>query len=209
MKAEPVRWVGDDALAIDTDSCGLRQALCHALMASGRWIEVVPGKRDIVVRFDPLQMGHDEASALLANQQALMTPEPVAPGPIVELTMDCDPRSAPDLASLCDANALRPDAFLEKLTRSALRVDILGFMPGFAYIDGLDPSFRADRLASPRARLMAGSVGMLTGQLGLYALPGPGGWPIIGRVREPLFRPDQQSPFVLQPGVRLRLSANL
>lgn len=200
------RWIGDDAIGIDTDCRDLRNALCEALIGSGRWIEVVPGKRDIVVRFDPLEMDHEKASALLMRQAAETRPLATSTRSTLHLTMDCDPKNAPDLASLCEANGLKPDAFLEILSRSPLVVDMLGFMPGFAYVDGLDPALRAERLGSPRSRLPAGSVGILTGQVGLYALSGPGGWPIIGRIREPLFSPEGRAPALLSPGTRLRIS---
>lgn len=203
------RSVGDDALCVDTDSPDLRHALSSALIDSGRWIEVVPGKRDIVVRFDPVEMDHAEAVGLLMRQQAQIKSLSLPPGPTLTLTMDCDPQNAPDLADLCEANGLQPAAFLARVSNSPLVIDLLGFMPGFAYAEGLDPMLRADRLPSPRPRLPAGSVGILTGQVGLYALSGPGGWPIIGRVREPLFRADRDPPSALRPGMRLRISVKL
>jgi allophanate hydrolase len=54
-------------------------------------------------------------------------------------------------------------------------------------------------------RVPAGSVGVLTGQVGLYALDGPGGWPIIGRVTVSLFNSHADKPFRLMPGDRVRL----
>ena len=47
---------------------------------------------------------------------------------------------------------------------------------------------------------------MISGQLGLYALAGPAGWPIIGRIAEPLFDPRREAPFTLEAGLRLHLS---
>ena len=41
---------------------------------------------------------------------------------------------------------------------------------------------------------------MITGQVGLYALEGPGGWPIVGRVLAPLFDRSQADPFLMAPG---------
>ena len=39
------------------------------------------------------------------------------------------------------------------------------------------------RLAKPRAEVPAGSVGIGGAQTGVYPLPSPGGWRLIGRVR--------------------------
>jgi allophanate hydrolase len=86
---------------------------------------------------------------------------------------------------------------------------MLGFTPGFAYLSGLSPDIVSERLAHPRARVAAGSVGLITGQIGLYALDGPGGWPIIGRILNPLFDRERTEPFVLLAGdnVQLRQAA--
>ena len=88
---------------------------------------------------------------------------------------------------------------------------MLGFTPGFAYLSGLSPMLLAERLAKPRVRVPAGSIGLITGQVGLYALEGPGGWPIIGRLQVPLFDRAAPNPFRLAPGdgVVLRPSGTL
>ena len=82
---------------------------------------------------------------------------------------------------------------------------MLGFMPGFAYVEGVDSTLKAERLSTPRQRLDAGSVGILSGQLGLYGLAGPGGWPVIGRLTETLFDVGRDVPFLLQEGQTIRL----
>jgi len=87
------------------------------------------------------------------------------------------------------------------------RVDMLGFTPGFAFIGGLDDALNVPRRSEPRVRLEPGSVGIAGGRTGIYTLPGPGGWSIIGRTPVRLFDPASSEPFRLQAGMRVRFRA--
>jgi len=71
----------------------------------------------------------------------------------------------------------------------------------------LDARLEIDRLPQPRQFVPAGSVGIAGGRTGLYALPGPGGWPLIGRTSCPLFDAQSDQPFVLDAGMRVLFTA--
>lgn len=58
---------------------------------------------------------------------------------------------------------------------------MLGFLPGFAYLGGLDKRIHCPRLENPRVKIPAGSVGIGGEQTGIYPLDSPGGWQLIGR----------------------------
>ena len=50
----------------------------------------------------------------------------------------------------------------------------------------------------------AGSVAIAETQTGVYPVPSPGGWRLIGRTPVSLFNPLEDSPALLRPGDRLR-----
>jgi inhibitor of KinA len=97
----------------------------------------------------------------------------------------------------------------------------IGFCPGFPYLGYLPPKLTGmPRLASPRVKVEAGSVGLTGRQTGVYTEVRPGGWNIVGRtplqlvdVKEgyfPLrtgdrvqFRPIDESEFRAREGERL------
>ena len=81
---------------------------------------------------------------------------------------------------------------------------MLGFAPGFPYLLGLDPRLATPRLASPRQRVEAGSVGIGGEQAGIYPRLGPGGWRILGRTDARLFDPARAPPALLAAGDRVR-----
>ena len=205
MSTPEIGFVGDDALAAKTANAAHRNALAAALRASGVWLDVVPGKTEVTVQFNPLDLPPDAAFAQL-KQQCQSAPRVQADaGRAITLVMRTDDASAPDLARLAAENGLSEDAFLKRVLASPLVVDMMGFMPGFAYVAGVDPSLSASRLDVPRQRVPAGSVGLISGQLGLYALAGPAGWPIIGCITDQLFDAHRAAPFMLDAGMQVTL----
>jgi inhibitor of KinA len=81
---------------------------------------------------------------------------------------------------------------------------MIGFAPGFPYLGGLDARLATPRRAEPRALVSAGTVGIAGLQTGIYSMPTPGGWQLIGRTPRRLFNPAWERPSLLQAGQRLR-----
>jgi inhibitor of KinA len=81
---------------------------------------------------------------------------------------------------------------------------MLGFAPGFPYLGGLDARLATPRWAVPRPLVPAGAVGIAGAQTGIYSLPTPGGWQLIGRTPRRLFDPAADPPTLLRAGQQLR-----
>ena len=62
-----------------------------------------------------------------------------------------------------------------------------GFLPGFPYIGGMDPSLSTPRLTTPRKQVPAGTIGIAAEQTGIYPLSSPGGWNLIGQTPIKIF----------------------
>ncbi|WP_417898586.1 5-oxoprolinase subunit PxpB [Bacillus haimaensis] len=113
----------------------------------------------------------------------------------------------PDLAKLADKHQTAVEEIVEKHSSAAYKVEMLGFLPGFPYLNGLPPSLETPRLATPRSKVPAGSVGIGGNQTGVYPVDSPGGWNLIGRTPIPLFLPDEEDSFLLQAGDKVRFQA--
>ncbi|PKP82607.1 MAG: hypothetical protein CVT79_03960 [Alphaproteobacteria bacterium HGW-Alphaproteobacteria-18] len=205
MSVPAICPVGDDALAVKVGEHAARHALASVLRSSGTWLDVVPGKCEVTVQFDPLELSPAKAQSLLVALMKEYSLSEEIVFPIMTLHMLADEASAPDLPRIAAENGLTPGVFLDRIDASLLSVDMMGFTAGFAYLTGVDARLVSPRLSIPRQRVPAGSVGMITGQLGLYALAGPAGWPIIGRIVEPLFDLSRHDPFTLEAGMRIKL----
>ena len=110
----------------------------------------------------------------------------------------------PDLAGVARFGRCTESEVIARHRRTAYRVYMLGFQPGFAYLGAVDPSIAAPRHATPRIRVPARSVGIAGRQTGIYPAVSPGGWQLIGRTPLTLFDLDRAEPFLLQAGDTIR-----
>jgi KipI family sensor histidine kinase inhibitor len=205
MNDPAITFCGDDALRLSAPDRDERLARARQLRTTGDWLEVVPGRRDVTVQFDPLRHTPTEALAHLSHTLATPAPRPSRTLETVELPVHFGGKEGPDLADISNRTGLSEAEVVSRLLSEPLQIDMLGFTPGFAYMSGLDDTIEIPRLLQPRQQVPAGSIGLITGQCGLYALAGPGGWPIIGRTPVSLFDPVSDNPFRLQPGMQVRL----
>jgi KipI family sensor histidine kinase inhibitor len=78
-------------------------------------------------------------------------------------------------------------------------VAMLGFIPGFVYLEGLNERLACARKAIPRKKIPKGSVGIGGKQAGIYGLSSPGGWQIIGQTAANTFDMNAFPPTLLKP----------
>jgi inhibitor of KinA len=104
-----------------------------------------------------------------------------------------------DLTEISISTKLSLEEIIERHVSRRYRVYMLGFLPGFAYLGEIDPLLTMPRKQSP-VEVMAGSVGIVSNQTGIYPLNSPGGWQIIGRTPVQLFERDERVPVKLKPG---------
>jgi inhibitor of KinA len=109
-----------------------------------------------------------------------------------------------DLPRVCENTGLIEDDVIRLHGGTTYTVYAIGFVPGFPYLGYLPPALSGvGRLASPRVRVDPGSVGLTGRQTGIYPLPRPGGWNLIGRT--PLTIVDVAAGFFpLRVGDRVR-----
>lgn len=81
---------------------------------------------------------------------------------------------------------------------------MLGFIPGFTYLGGMDPRIATPRLSSPRTLIPAGSVGIAGAQTGTYPSDSPGGWQIIGRTPVTMYDMSKKQAALLSAGDYVR-----
>lgn len=175
-------------------------ALAAAAEQTG-WDDIVPGLDSLSLAWNPaqrsLEAARAAAEALAASDADAAPATTIAPA---TLHICYEAPWAHDADIVAELLGLATDALPGWHAAQDWRVAMLGFQPGFAYLtcDARIPDI--PRLADPRSRVEAGSVGLLGQICGLYPHAGPGGWPIIGRIAETLFDPHAPSPALLQAG---------
>lgn len=202
--SDAVEICGDDLLSVAAASPMQAHALAEQLRASGKWREVVAGIASVVVQFDATVTTAHEASQQVAAVLAEGLSPVRRPEQLLEIPVVYGGDSGPDFDAICQQTGLSADDLIALHTSVEYRVDLVGFTPGFVYIGGLDDKLNIPRLTEPRQHVAAGSVGIADGRTGLYAVAGPGGWPIIGRTAYKLFDPGADNPFPISTGMRVR-----
>ncbi len=173
------------------------------------WLQdLVPAYCSLAVFFDTGALGADAHAQVAATLWTLLdassSQAPIQPGRQVELPVCYGGEFGPDLEAAAATLGLSAQAVVQRHHAPEYRVAMIGFAPGFPYLSGLDPALALPRLATPRVRVEAGSVAIGGAQTGLYPLPGPGGWRVIGRCPLRLFDPTRTVPSLLAPGDRVR-----
>ena len=115
-----------------------------------------------------------------------------------------DPEFALDLTEVTEHCRLAPNELVRRHAAAEYRVRCVGFTPGFPYLSGLPRELATPRRATPRTSVPAGSVAIGGAQTGIYPLPSPGGWNIIGRTPLRLFDVTRAPAALLRAGDRLR-----
>ena len=105
-----------------------------------------------------------------------------------------------DLAYVADYHQISLDKLIELHTAPTYRVFMMGFLPGFAYMGGLDTRIATPRRSIPRIKVPAGSVGIAGNQTGVYPSESPGGWQLIGHTKLQLYKPDTTEITMLKAG---------
>ncbi len=187
-------------------------ALSHRIRAEpGAGVsDVVPAIASLCVHASPdadLEAMDVRLRALVASADDMAEAtdgDGVRPSRSIEIPVLYGGDHGPDLPSVAATVGLTEAEVIDRHTAATYHVFMLGFMPGFPYLGPVDPSIQVPRLATPRTKVPAGSVGLAGAQTGVYPRESPGGWQIIGRTAEWLFDPARTPPARLAPGDRVR-----
>ena len=201
--AEDSAWdaLGDSALwaprPVGTDAL----ALFSALRSCRGVVDVIVTEDRVAVYFRPGYLnsgtspcGLEGALKRAEIERALNTPREL----VIRTRYD-----GPDLGEVADLSGRTSEEVVGLHTSSAYFVGMLGFLPGFAYLNGLDPRLIAPRRRVPRPRVEAGSVAIAARYTAVYPFASPGGWNVIGHAEGcELFRSDTGA--TLRLGDRVR-----
>ena len=166
--------------------------------------ELVPTFCSLMVYYNPLVITFDELSTKLRSKLRDVGEADLSIRKIVPIPVCYGGEFGPDLANVAQLEGLSEDEVIAIHTERDYLIDMLGFLPGFAYLGGLDERLHTPRLAVPRTRIEPGSVGIGGAQTGIYPLASPGGWQIIGRTPLKPYDPDREEPILYAAGEYLR-----
>ncbi|WP_223789389.1 5-oxoprolinase subunit PxpB [Marinicella meishanensis] len=170
-------------------------------------INVIPAEASLTLVFDlPLADHQDLLPVLTDRCQRLKDWQPETKTHQIPVCYDA--RVAPDLEFVCDQLGMTHETLVARHSAVEYRVNMLGFLPGFAYLADNHPTIKLPRKATPARSVAAGSVAVAGTQTGLYALSSPGGWQVIGRTPVALIDwANDHQPMRFSPLDRVRFQA--
>lgn len=214
LTAVSVRYLscGDTAFTVEfgneiTPEINGRVMALHAAIGAAKAsggltgvVETVPSMRSLMVNYDPLAITRAE---LQPRIEALVEGGLAVGMASRRVSIPCcydDAEFAPDLAAVAERTGKTPEQVVAAHLASAFTVYVLGFMPGLAYIAGLDAGLYLPRRSEPRVRVPRSSVAIAMDMTTIYPFESPGGWHLIGRTPLRMFDPRRAEPVFLAPG---------
>ena len=143
--------VGDRVTALDA---AIRAARLPGV------VETVPAFASLLVRYDPLLTDYDTLAAAVGPLAARTRVHRRLGGRVVTIPVCYGGDYGPDLAFVAQHAGLTEGEVIRRHTAPRYRIYMLGFLPGFPYLGGLDPALFTPRLQNPRTAIPAGSVGI-------------------------------------------------
>jgi KipI family sensor histidine kinase inhibitor len=175
-------------------------ALAAALKKRRDVRQAIAGYASVTVHFDPDQATHESLAAAI-KRLAAKRPPMEEPGRLHRIPVNYD---GPDIADVSERLNLSRNDVIAIHTRPIYRVFLVGFVPGWAYLGPLPEELALPRRDLPRTQVPTGSVAIAGRQTGIYPLPTPGGWHLIGRTNVKLFLPDSDPPCLFRAGDRVK-----
>lgn len=195
-----IEWCGEVSLEMNREIVRFCSLADHCSIAGV--VELVPAYNSVTIYYLPHVITLDELAESvqkILHDHALKSSE-TKNKRIISIPVLYGGEAGPDLDRVAYVHNLSVDEVVTKHQQPQYVVYMLGFLPGFPYLGGLDKTIATPRLETIREKTPKGSVGIAHHQTGIYPLTSPGGWNIIGRTALSLMDVSKQEPFLFQPG---------
>jgi KipI family sensor histidine kinase inhibitor len=167
-------------------------------------VDVIPTYCSLLVNYDPLVIDYKDLKKRLEGLVKVDVKSGEGKKTIVEIPVCYGGEYGPDIANIAEHAGLTEEEVIKIHSSKDYLIYMLGFLPGFTYLGGLDERIHTPRLASPRIKIRAGSVGIGGSQTGIYPLDSPGGWQLMGMTPVKTYDPDREVPILVEAGQYIR-----
>lgn len=200
------RFLGEDALLLEPDSVAGKLSLIHQFSSLIEEyqikgvVDIVPAYESLALIFDDKIINHIQLIKILSESSFPKVKEKASQlfeVPVCyDLGLDWDEVTA--------YSGKSKKSVIEIHSSKIYTVAMMGFLPGFVFLDGLESLIACPRKSTPRTNIPSGAVGIGGNQTGFYSLESPGGWNIIGRTPISFFDIAENPPSKLTAGDRIK-----
>ena len=183
--------------AVNARVLGLDAALTDAGLTGV--IESAPAYRSLLVSYDPLVT----TFAILKHSILALceiAPDMTGTGKGWVIPVAYGNAHGFDLDEVAGHHATTVSEIVRRHTSARYRVFMVGFLPGFTYLGGLDACLATPRRPVPRVTVPAGSIVIGGVQTAIGSIAGPSGWHVIGATPVRAFMPHRDPAIFMKPG---------
>jgi KipI family sensor histidine kinase inhibitor len=198
---------GDSAVTIefgdriDPDINGMVLALDDIIRsrAPAGLLETVPTYRSLTVQFDPVETDY-EALIRLVNEETKDLAPRKAVGRRWRVPVVYGGEYGSDLEDVAETHGMTPAQVIEIHSSAIYRIYMIGFLPGFTYLGGLDKRIATSRRVQPRAKIPSGTIMIGGEQAGIAPMDMPSGWHNLGLTPVRPYAPERDPVFLFAAG---------
>ena len=167
-------------------------------------VDTIPAFCSLLVNYDPRVISYEKMKKRLENLIKLDIETGEGAKKVYEIPVLYGGECGPDLAAIAEHAGLTEEEVIRIHSSRDYLIYMLGFLPGFCYLGGLDERIHTPRLQNPRLKIRAGSVGIGGSQTGIYPLDSPGGWQLMGMTPVKTYDPTRTVPILVEAGDYIR-----
>ena len=157
-------------------------------------VDMIPAFCTLLVNYDPRVISYDDLKKRLEILLKMEVTAGEGCRKVYEIPVCYGGEYGPDIENIAEHAGLSVEEVIKIHSSRDYLIYMLGFLPGFCYLGGLDERIHTPRLANPRIKINAGSVGIGGSQTGIYPLDSPGGWQLMGMTPVKTYDPDRTYP---------------
>ncbi len=167
-------------------------------------VDVIPAFCSLLINYDPRVIRYEQMKKRIEGLVSVDVRTGEQIKKIYEIPVLYGGEYGPDLPHIAEHAGLSQEEVIQIHSSTDYLIYMLGFLPGFCYLGGLDERIHTPRLANPRIKIPAGSVGIGGSQTGIYPLDSPGGWQLMGMTPVKTYDPNREVPILVQAGEYIR-----
>lgn len=167
-------------------------------------VDMIPTYCSLLVNYDPRVLSYEEIRERVLAIVKVETRADTQRRRVFEIPVCYGGEYGPDMDNIAKHAGLTEEEVIQIHSSKDYLIYMLGFLPGFTYLGGLDERIHTPRLANPRLKISAGSVGIGGSQTGIYPLDSPGGWQLMGMTPVKTYDPHRDVPILVEAGDYIR-----
>ena len=164
-------------------------------------VDMIPAFCSLLVNYDPRVISYDDLKKRLEILLKMEVTAGEGCRKVYEIPVCYGGEYGPDIENIAEHAGLSVEEVIKIHSSRDYLIYMLGFLPGFCYLGGLDEGSIPPRLANPRIKINAGSVGIGGPSMGLSLISRMAA---DGNDTCKTYDPDREIPILVEAGDYIR-----